>query len=467
MPNRVSLTKIDNALQGLQKSDPRLYEFCQEIKRQFEYIVLEIGQPTQRTEATTETGDVPNVEDFEVLIRTRYIELTWTPIPGHTYDIRLGENFENADRLGITSSSEFFLEADRFPKGSYTFLIKAINFDGETSESPTSTVVELVGISSILNLRVVEFENYFTLSWERPDSEFQIDFYEIQLNDDVIGRVTSNFFVHVSQIAVSGEIHVTPVDIAGNRGQTASTEVSILAPLDFYTLSEIRDEEFGGDKVNAHIESGFGLLVPVDTVETFAEKFEDYSTVGDKVDGFPIWAQPAVLSGSYTKEYDFGQDYENCFINFAHQVNQLWEMQSVNVSLEVGHRADGESDYTDLDLTSRLYLTAVRYVRVAMTFQSQPDFLPVCLLIWLQIDLGLHLSNEAGEETVEQGSGERILFSTDYRAAPVVTATVKTSTAKFAAIESIDSDGFNVKVFDTNGDAANNEIVEWHARGAV
>ena len=52
--------------------------------------------------------------------------------------------------------------------------------------------------SAVSNLDLIEFDNYFTLSWNIPESALQIDYYEIKVDTTLLGNVSSNFFVYVS-----------------------------------------------------------------------------------------------------------------------------------------------------------------------------------------------------------------------------------------------------------------------------
>ena len=267
-------------------------------------------------------------------------------------------------------------------------------------------------------------------------------------------------------MSLSGTVYVTPVDIAGNRGTPASTQVDISATLDFHTLLKKVDTTFDGTKTNAFIDS-IGLVVPVNTTEAFINTRITQTTEASAATAWPVWAQPAVASGSYVKTFDFGKDYENCFINFAYQVNQLHAAQSVNITKTVEYKAASAANYTTLDLTSRLYVTAVRYVKVTMNFQGQSTLLPVCTLQWLQVDLALHLASDSGEETLTGVSSKTISFAVTYRETPKVVATVKSNSARFAAISAITKTGFTVKVYDSSGSAVTGETVEWLARGGV
>ena len=464
MSKAVSLTKVDSLVQGLQKTDPKVYAALKEITSALDYIMVDSSAKTL-SDSTVSDDDVPDVENLVVMVHKRYLELSWDPIEGYIYEVKLGSDWATANSLIKTAGSEVFLEADLYPAGTYTFLVKAKK-GGLESVTATSVQLTLSGISTISNIDLVEFDNYFTLSWDVPESPFQIDYYEIKVDTTLLGNVSSNFFVYVSTTELSGTVYVTPVDIAGNRGTPASTQVDITASLDFHSLAKIVDSSFSGTKTNAFVDS-VGLIAPVNTTEAFINTRITQTTEALAAVSWPVWAQPALTTGKYVRTFDFGKDYSNCFINFAYQVNQFHADQAVNVTKVVEYKTAAAANYTTLDLTSRLYVTAVRYVKVTMTFQGQSTLLPVCALQWLQVDLALHLAADSGEEVLTGVSSKSINFSLTYREAPKVVATVKSNSARFAAITAITKTNFTVKVYDSDGAAASGETVEWLARGGV
>ena len=147
MSKAISLTKVDSLVQGLQKTDPKVYAALKEITSALDYIMNEDSASLPKDSSSSNL--IPDVENLEITVHKRYIEVSWDPIEGYSYIVKLGSTWDTANQIIKTSGSEVFLEADLYPEGSYTFLVKASKGSLESAEA-TSITLDLSGVFSCI-----------------------------------------------------------------------------------------------------------------------------------------------------------------------------------------------------------------------------------------------------------------------------------------------------------------------------
>lgn len=97
------------------------------------------------------------------------------------------------------------------------------------------------------------------------------------------------------------------VDTDGYESVPVNLTVAVTQPPDFLFLGE-QTSVFSGTKVNAKQDSP-GLLFPMNLTETFQAHFTSAGWSGPSAQvsaGYPIYAQPGVMSGYYEEVFDFG-----------------------------------------------------------------------------------------------------------------------------------------------------------------
>jgi hypothetical protein len=171
-------------------------------------------------------------------------------------------------------------------------------------------------------------------------------------------------------------IEITAVDVAGNRGPAATTDVPITLPDDFKSLLNVVST-FNGAMVNA-AKTGANNRVtfPLNATETWTQHFTSrgWSTIQDQLNaGYPLYYQPGVTTGSYTETFDAGAVFSGGTIVAQLQTAAL--AGAPTVSIRLGYKKLIGDAWT-LGSVGSLTLLAgqFRYVQVVVTATSTAGF---------------------------------------------------------------------------------------------
>ena len=186
------------------------------------------------------TADLPAPDDVEgaVFSLEKFgVRLQWDEVTNREikhYEIRLGDEFTTSVIIQRTNATRWDWELRTV--GTYTTWVRAVDVFGNRSANPTRIDVEVVGPSSIQNLESDFDGPDIVLSWERPESAFGIEEYEIRYDDrgieDYLTAQIKGYAKTTTFSSKAGWIGerswwVTPIDVAGNPEiGTASQEVS-------------------------------------------------------------------------------------------------------------------------------------------------------------------------------------------------------------------------------------------------
>jgi len=309
-------------LQGIQFKDPRLYDLLRTILDDLSEIKIEVfpegqieGEAIEEEEVTETT---PDVLVFSYIINPDSLFLYWdSPDPTRifSYEIREGATWEFGNRLIITPS----LNADLPPQliGDYVFWIKAISIDGGYSENPKQLEVSIPTIGPIsITAQVVD--NNVLLFWTEPESVFRIVTYEIYKGETFLGFSTGTFEAIFETSAGTYEYRIRARDLAGDYSPFASLFVTVATPPD-YLLQDQRESGLDGDRINVGRTVAIpSILFNVNITETWEEHYVNngFDSPLDQINaGFPVYAQPTPLTGTYTEVIDYGTVISNILVN--------------------------------------------------------------------------------------------------------------------------------------------------------
>lgn len=120
-----------------------------------------------------------DIQDFEIIKRTNYLELSWTPVEGVIgYEIREGESWDIADILVTNYAGSSFVHTQD-EAGTYYYHIRAINSDGSFSRHVKTYELVLNAPICPRDFIVIRSNERLELKW-KSNPETDITYYEIR-----------------------------------------------------------------------------------------------------------------------------------------------------------------------------------------------------------------------------------------------------------------------------------------------
>lgn len=462
---------VEALIQGIQLSDPRLYQILQELNRGLLYVQEELFPLV--LEAQLPPPTVPLLDSpasFTYQFTPITVRLLWSEVPDATgYEVREGPVWDTALFMFRNNS----IQADISPLllGTHIFEIKTINSAGAYSDASTIQSITIPPLGTItIDKQVID--NNVLLRWTPPTSTFRILNYEVKKGTTTIGLVDSTFFTFFENVAGTFTYQITAIDVAGNRSPTASVVVTVLSPPD-YALQDTRVSALNGTTVNVYRSAKLPSLLACVDIHAWAVHFErrTWTQIQNQIDaGYPIYIQPTVLTGSYTEIIDYGVLIHNTIVTVTWN-QTIWtpgNEVSVNVKMLV---SDDGLTYSAPSYGASQYFGQLRYLQLVLEFTAPND--KALLEIYnLTTSLNVKRENDGGEVNAlaTDVGGTVVNFTKSFRDIESITATTKSPTEPFVVIfDFADIPNpvfFKVFVFDTMG-ARVTRTVDWKARGIV
>lgn len=335
-------------------------------------------------------------------------------------------------------------------------------------------------------------DNNFLLYWTEPDSiffaiayyvfsEVDSDGYEME-----IGRVDARFSSSFESVSGEYTYRVTPVDTAGNRGESADISMAISQPPDFMLFHDY-DSLFNGAKTNFALDGRGSMYAPVLENETWQANAARVAALLSTTAANLTWQQK--VTGGY--EY-YNSPYSGTG-TYVETVNVGTVIPSTKITVTVSRTVlEGNPNLTCKIETSRdkstwvvaaanafeTYATDFQYVRYTFTVAGgllQIRNINYNISIKRKTDFGTvsvtASDNGAGYPGDPMQAGKWVPFNlafTDINGAPVCTIVNNNSanplTPYTVFVDTLSPTGFRVFVLDKNGNraAAN---VSWMVQG--
>ena len=221
-----NLPALASQLQGRQGVDPKLYSIITQIAAELEALKNPIPTPTFIDFG--QVADAPIApQEFTVSFTSTHVLLNWDDIESaDLYDVREGSDWDNAERVALTPTS--FLTLNPTNVGEHIFLIGSRSGDSESLAQ--LEVIFTIPSLGYLSITPNVLDNFVRLSWTIPTSTFEIDYYEVEREGILLGRVPATFITHFENIAGTVAYSIIPIDIAGNRGPEITENVVVRSP---------------------------------------------------------------------------------------------------------------------------------------------------------------------------------------------------------------------------------------------
>jgi hypothetical protein len=209
------------------------------------------------------------------------------------------------------------------------------------------------------------------------------------------------------------------------------------------------------------------------TAESYHAHFigRGYTTWRDKIDaGYPIYIQPAALTGTYTEIIDFGVILNNAIISISYNTFAVTPDSPVVIVTAMGISDDGIF-YTPFVNGAVQFYPSFRYLKLRLSFTSADD-LGLVYVYNLTANVEVKRENDGGSVVALAGDalGTSVTFNKAFKDIESLTATVRSTTVPFVVV--IDFSDipnptfFKVYVYNAAG-ARVTEQIDWKARGIL
>lgn len=474
---------VNALLSGVEFDDPRMYDLLDALISDFYALANQINPPTTRSfGATGVTVGPSNTTGFIATIYDNNVKLSWDNIAGiSTYEIRykldvaLPTDWDTATYILRTSTLSADINPLTIPLtfGSHSFLIKSIDSSGNYAATASVVTISIpVILQPVITPTVIS--NNVLLNWTSPTSSFRIDHYNVYKNAILQGRVSGTFEAIFEIVGGTYSYTVEAVDIVGNVGTLSNAAVvQVGSPTDFILYSTLTST-FTGTKTNCKKDVIAGsnyLLACVDVTQTWANHFSTrgWANIDAQIAaGFPIYAEPALLTGSYQEVFDFGVIISNVIVVMN------WNLIPINGSVTV---ATSTLEYSTDNITytapvtgTSVFATSVRYVRFTMNFVGATT-VSLAYFSNLQCLLNVHREVDSGTGTANSGdaTGTVFTFNKAFRSVDSIVVTPLSTTAAFPVVNfvsALNPTTFKVLLFNDAGVRVTKDI-SWVARGII
>ena len=453
-----NLSALQSAIQGIQSTDPRLYNVLSVLASEVETLKNPIPEPPS-LDFVEGVNKPPVPTEYTVEFTNTHILINWDnpdEVAIDLFDVREGDDWETATRVALIPTS--FLTLNPTNVGEHTYLIGSRGPGGESvAQLQVQFTIPALGY---LVITPSVLDNFVRLSWTIPTSTFAIDYYNVEREGIVLGRIPATFVTHFENTAGEVTYSISPVDIAGNIGPKITEDVIVRSPIDF-ELQESRSlEQATSVLTNVYEENDGSFLAPV-PIETWNQHFSRNSaaSIQDLIDdGYNIWAQPNDSPGSAVLNFTIPNALNDVIVEMHWATREIVPSVVVTASLTAsGTTYSGQSIFLNTLPTS---------FSVTLTFTATGQ--GIVQLLGFMINVILKKAQDSGTSSTSSGhsSGTLVSFTRDYLEAPDVAVVVKDTGSFYATISNVTTDDFRVRVFDENGNRASKNI-DWLARGII
>lgn len=305
--------------------------------------------------------------------------LSWTiPAGGFTvdrYEIRQGASWAAGVFVDTTKATGYRQKVTY--ADTRTYWVAAIDMAGNVGTAG-ALAANITSPGTVTAARADVVDNNALVYWAAPlTGSLPVERYEVRKGaswaaGSVIGSNGNSTFTAVfEQSGGTYTYWVAAVDSAGNYGPAVGIMAVVNQPPDYILRADI-NSVFDGAKSNA-LPFGGGLLLPVNTAETWAQHFANngYATPQDQITaGKPLYIEPNTTTASYTEAIDYGTTLPATTISVT--LNSTPVAGSVVASCQIQYsNTSASGPWTDgpAGATSCL-ATNFRWVRVVYSFTA-------------------------------------------------------------------------------------------------
>jgi len=506
--------QVDTLLAGRQNIDPKLFEALGLMNDQLSILTLAISPiiTALRRQSIVERV-ITAPPEISYTFGLTSVNVIWTAVSGAAqYELREGIDWDTASFILRTTQTNAQLSP--MLVGNHTLLIKSVTSSGVYSVDTLSLLIVVPPVGAV-TLTSRSIDNNILLNWTAAVSVFAIDYYILRRENSILGTVKGNFTTYFELIAGTYDYSISAVDIAGNEGPLATVTITLTIPADF-VLESVRISALGSFQTSA----AFFVYVPtvtdpsdvnfsyipqltfelevVDfyygelsfsstlvnvismpgpsllccwTPTTWAVHFtgNTWLTPKNQVDaGYPIYIEPASLTGSYEEIYDYGAMFANVIVTVTYRALAL-TASGVGVIVKMAMSDDGIT-YSPYVAGASQFYPSIRFMKLKLEFTGATDK-SLIRLSDLTITLNVKKEMDSGHvvATASDVGGTEVLFTKPFKDVDSITLSVESIEPVIAIYDFTDVPNpvhFFVYTMDTTGNRITYPV-SWKARGVV
>lgn len=316
-----------------------------------------------------------------------------------------------------------------------TFYVRSVDTAGNAGTARAVIITAATGQVNNLTTEVIDNNVLFRWSETRgslPILSFELRRGAVWASAEVIGTKAGGFTTvfEAPQATVNYTYWLAAVDTAGNYGIPVSVTATVSQPPD-YVLATNFVSGYTGTLNNAVLEPSGGLVIPVDTTQTWATHFtaRSWATPDAQIAaGYPVFIQPGSTTGYYEEVFDYGATLAAMKLTVAYLLTTIAGTVSATVTITTALDA-GFTSNVQVFSGSMAYSTNFRYVKFRVTATATDDK-GVATLTNLTLKLDTKLKTQTGAITANAGdAGGTLVYLTEDR--------LSTGTKTFIDVESI------------------------------
>lgn len=344
--------------------------------------------------------------------------------------------------------------------------IQAVDIVGNVSTVRTVTSEITVPQTTEVTSKVID--NNVLLYWGTLAKTLPILHVEIKKGEtlptaELIGTNSGTFANLFESKSNYYTYWITPVDSAGNKGQSLSTTALVNEPPD-YVLNAQWFSDFNGTKNNVFAESG-KLYLGIKN-ETFENHFivNNWTTAQEQVDaGYLLYAQPFATTSSYEEVFDYGTVLPSTTVTVTLDYERVG-VGGFQIDISISEDGTNYTTYTDI---SKVTASNFRYVKVKVSFIGSVNDAFIINTMEVKLDSKIKSDNGKGTSLLSDTTGTTVYFNKSFVDVVNITITPIGTTRKTFVCDFEDVPNptfFKVYIYDMNGNRITSDFT-WSAEG--
>ena len=439
----------------------------------FNYKLLENGTHSFKVEALNValassdpvqqniTVDVPLSPNVSVAYKGENVLIKWEE-SNSTYPIQ--HYIISHDDLVTYAKTTTYTTKVNWSSKSIT--IQAVDIAGNVSEVRTAT--STIALPTVTEVTSKVIDNNILLYWKQTAKTLPIAHVEIKKGQtlataELIGTNSGTFANLFESKSDYYTYWITPVDSAGNKGDSLSTTALVNEPPD-YVLNAQWFSSFSGTKQNAAVDSG-KLYLGIKN-ESFQSHFtvNNWTTPQAQINaGYLLYAQPFATTSYYEEVFDYGTILASTTVSVTLDYKRVG---NGGFQIDISTSTDGTTWSLNSNM-SKVTTSNFRYVKVKVSFVGTAN--DAFIVNTMEVKLDSKIKSDNGKTTANAGdvNGTVVNFNKPFVDIVNITITPLGTTRKTFVCDFTDVPNptfFKVYIYDMNGNRITSDFT-WSAEG--
>lgn len=407
------------------------------------------------------TVEVPLSPNVEVSYKGENVVVKWEE-SNSTYPIQ----HYIISHDGLVTYAKTTIYTTKVSWASNKISIQAVDIVGNVST--LRTVISEITVPQTTEVTSKVIDNNVLLYWKQIAKTLPISYVEIKKGETLavaesIGTNSGTFANLFESKSAYYTYWITPIDTAGNKGQSLSTTALVNEPPD-YVLNAQWISSFGGTKSNAFVDNG-KLYLGIKN-ETFQAHFtaNSWTTPQAQVNaGYLLYAQPFATTSYYEEIFDYGTILPSTTVTVTLDYERVG---SGGFKIDISTSSNGTSWNLNSD-TSKVTSSNFRYVKVKVSFVGSIKDAFIINTMEVKLDSKIKSDNGKATSLSTDTAGTVVYFNKTFVDIVNITITPLGTTRKTFVCDFTDvpnPTSFKVYMYDMNGNRINSDFT-WSAEG--